>query len=110
MNQSEVARLKQQIAHEYEGAQRGLLSFEQYLQQHHLEPITVSVIAQVRYLTVWNAMKGKPITPAHAAQIRAGVLKLTGVPYTGSFALTQEQPVDQLPGLPIKTLKRHSHP
>ena len=83
-------------------------TFEQYLQQHHLEAIRVSVIAQVRYLTVWNALKGKPITPAHAAQIKVGVLKLTGVPYIGSFVLTQEQPVDQLPILPIKTLKRHS--
>ena len=83
-------------------------TFEQYLQEHHLEAITVSVIAQVRYLTVWTALKGNPITPAHAAQIREGVFKLTGVPYTGLFVLTQERPVDQFSLLHVKTMKRHS--
>ena len=83
-------------------------TFEKYLQQHNLEALTVSVIAQVRYLTVWNALKGKPITPNHAARIKEGVLRLTGVPYAGSFVLIQQQPVDQFSILRVKTLKRHS--
>ena len=43
--------------------------FEEYLQQQNLEALSVSVKAGVRYMTVYNAMKGKPITPQHAQQI-----------------------------------------
>jgi len=38
-------------------------------------------------------MKGTSITPDHAQKIRQAVVTLTGIPYTGQFALTQEQPV-----------------
>jgi hypothetical protein len=62
--------------------------FAYYLQVHHLEAITVSLKANVRYLTVWNAVKGNPITPSHALKIRQAVITLTGIPYTGPFVLT----------------------
>jgi hypothetical protein len=65
--------------------------FEEYLKQHHLEALAVSIKAQVRYVTVWNAVKGNPITEDHAQKIRQAVVNLTGIPYTGPFALLQEQ-------------------
>jgi len=79
--------------------------FEQYLKQHNLEAIRVSIEAQVRYVTVWNAMKGNPVTIDHAQKIRQGVFKLTGVPYTGPLATIQEQ-VDQLPALLVKKITK----
>jgi hypothetical protein len=33
--------------------------FEAYLKQQNLEALTVSVIAEVRYVTVWNAARGE---------------------------------------------------
>jgi hypothetical protein len=81
--------------------------FEDYLRQHNLEPLAVSIQARVRYLTVYNAMKGIPITPDHARKIRRAVFQMSGIPFTGSFALTQP-PVDQLPTMPIRKLTRRS--
>jgi hypothetical protein len=70
--------------------------FEQYLKQHNLEAITVSIKAQVRYLTVWKATKGNPITHNSEQKIRQAVITLTGVPYTGPLVIKQEPSVDQL--------------
>ncbi len=70
-------------------------SFEEYLKQHNLEALTVSIKSQVRYVTIWNAVKGNPITPDHAQKIRQAVITLTGIPYTGPFALFQEQPQER---------------
>lgn len=66
-------------------------SFADYLQRHHIEPLGLSLLAGVRYLTVWNAMQGRPISVAHAAKICAAVVHLTGVPYTGVFPTLQER-------------------
>jgi hypothetical protein len=81
--------------------------FEEYLKQHNLEAISVSIKAKMRYLTVWNATRGNPITPEQAQKIRQAVFTLTGIPYTG---LLQEQLVDELPTLPIqKILGQQKH-
>jgi len=80
--------------------------FEAYLQQHHLEALTVAVAAQVRYTIVWNATRGNPIAPEHAQRIRQAVLAMTGIPFTGNIALRQS--VDQLPTLPIRKIPRHN--
>lgn len=81
--------------------------FEEYLKQHNLEALTVSVKAHVRYVTVWNATKGNPITSDHAQQIRQAVITLTGVPYIGPLAIIQEQPVNQSSSmLPIRKTPR----
>ena len=82
-------------------------SFEEYLQQHNIEPLAVSIKAHVRYFIVWNAIRGNPIVAEHAQMIRQAVLSLTGVPYTGSFVLTQRRPVDQVPILSIKKITHH---
>jgi hypothetical protein len=78
--------------------------FEAYLKQQNLEALTVSVIAKVRYLTVWNATKGNPITPDHARKIQQAVFNLTGIPYTGTFVLLQAQPINQSPVLPRRNV------
>jgi hypothetical protein len=80
--------------------------FQAYLNQHHLHALTVSYLAHVRYLTVWNATRGNPIKPEHARKIRQAVVKQTGLPYTGPLLLTEPEAVDQLSTLPIKKLPK----
>lgn len=78
-------------------------SFEVYLQAHAIDPVQLSVYAKVRYMTIWNAMKGTPITAEHAQRIRAAVHMLTGEAYTGDIAT--QTPVAEQPTLPIRRLK-----
>jgi hypothetical protein len=76
--------------------------FEEYLKQHQLEALTVSLVAQVRYVTVWNATKGNPITLEHARSIRQAAFTLTRDPYTGPLVLLPEREIDQSPTLPVR--------
>jgi hypothetical protein len=79
-------------------------AFEQYLALHEIDLIALSVAAKVRYLTIWNAKKGHPITLENAQKIKQAVLKLTGTPYNGSFVL-QESPIEKgLPTFPMRKL------
>lgn len=78
--------------------------FEQYLQENNLEPLTLSVIARIRYLIVWKAMKGKPIHRSLATQMTHAATVLTGVPYTGHIALLPNPPVEQTPTIPLKRI------
>jgi hypothetical protein len=82
--------------------------FEQYQQQHHLEALTVAVVAQVRYATVWNATKGNPIQPEYAKRIRQALVRLTAIPYIGPLTLTEPELVDQFPTLPIRKIPRYN--
>lgn len=75
--------------------------FEQYLQAHHIEPLALSIVAKVRYLTVWCAMKGKPIRRSHARHMLHTTSMLTGVPYTGELALLPEPLIEQTPTMPL---------
>ena len=63
------------------------LTFQAYLQQHQLNPLDVALASGVRYATVWNIAHHHPVRPAHAALVRAGLQRLTGVPYTTAIAL-----------------------
>jgi hypothetical protein len=54
--------------------------FEAYLRRHHLEALTVSMVAQVCSATVWRAAKGYPIKPQNAQKIRQAVVSQTGFP------------------------------
>jgi len=67
----------------------GNIPFQAYLAHYELQPVDVAVQSGVRYVTVWNILKKKPVTAAHAAQVRRGLQKLTGVPYLG--------PIETLP-------------
>ena len=83
--------------------------FEAYLKHYQLNGLTLSIIAEVRYLTVYNAMKGIPITPEQAQQIRHAVLHMSGVPFTGAFVLTEPEPMNQLPTIPMKKRPKQKH-
>ena len=82
--------------------------FEVYLNEHKLEALTVAVNARIRYMTVYNAMKGLPITPKHAQKIRQAVFALCGVPFSGSFVLTVPEPFEDQQTIPIKKLPKHN--
>jgi hypothetical protein len=81
--------------------------FEEYLKRQNLEALAVSVRARVRYMIVYKAMKGNPIAPQHAAQIKHAVLTLTGVPFTGNLVLTESPSVQELPTLPLRRIPEH---
>jgi hypothetical protein len=79
-------------------------TFVQYLHTHQIEPLQLSVLAGVRYVTVWNAVKGNPITAEHAEKIRQALKQLTGRPYIGIILTFKEPPGNTLPSLPIRKL------
>jgi len=79
-------------------------SFAEYLATHHIDPIRLSIVAGVRYATVWNASKGKAITQDHAQKIRVALQRLTGAVYTGTLVTLDEIPRDQFPALPIRKI------
>ena len=66
---------------------QGALLFRAYLQKYHLHPLLVAFACDVRYFTIWNIQHGNPITDVQAAKVRAGLLALTGVPFTAPIAL-----------------------
>jgi hypothetical protein len=78
--------------------------FEQYLVEHHVEALHLSIVAGVRYSTVWNAMKEKPVTAENARKIRDAASQLTGVPYIGALIVFPPEPAEQMPTLHIKKL------
>ena len=80
--------------------------FEEYLRAHNLEALRVAIKAKIRYMAVYNATKGHPITPQHAEQIRNAVFSITGTHYTGMFILTEPE-IEDAPTIPIKRLPRH---
>lgn len=61
-------------------------AFKTYLDTHGLTASEVAKHCRVRSMTVWNILKNKPVTPAHAAAVRAGLYQLTGVLYKGPIA------------------------
>lgn len=79
-------------------------SFAQYLETHHIEPLQLSVASGVRYVTVWNALQGYPITEAHAQEIRAGIKQLTDQVYSGTILTIKEATGNTFPLLPIRKL------
>jgi hypothetical protein len=85
--------------------------FQQYMQVHRLEALSISAQIHVRYCLLWRAMKGMPISVGQARAIRVGIAALTGIPYTGPLMtgqtlehdeMTAAQALDQLPTLPLK--------
>ena len=80
--------------------------FEEYLLLYNIDPFQLFRMAQVRYASVHNAIKGYPITPENAQKITDTLFKLTGVPYVGSFNVIElnDEPFRQLH---IKQLPRN---
>ncbi|HJT57744.1 MAG TPA: hypothetical protein VJ761_14685 [Ktedonobacteraceae bacterium] len=75
---------------------------ETYLTENQIEPLRLSVLAGVRYSTVWNAIKGHPITAEHAQKLRVALYRITGIVYTGTFVTLPEGPVNELPTVPMR--------
>lgn len=71
--------------------------FEVFLRAHNIEALQLSITAQVRYMTVWNAAKGRPITPDHAAKIRTAVEQLAGTSYAGNIVIFDAQSIEDQP-------------
>ena len=78
--------------------------FEEYLHRNHLEPLTVAIAAKVRYLAVWNATKGNPISSEQAQKILQAIASKTGIAYTGPLAV---YPLAEQPTLPIPIFANH---
>lgn len=72
------------------GEATGYLVFRAYLQRHGLSLLDVALAGRVRLLSVWNVQQGIPVRSEHAAAIRIGLYKLTGVPYTASIDIIPE--------------------
>jgi len=80
--------------------------FEVFLQEHHIEPLALALHAQVRYVTMWNAMKGKSVSPEQAGRIRQAAQDMAGVAYTGPLVSSGDKPVEQQPTLRLRTSTR----
>ena len=56
-----------------------------FLDQYELSEHEVAQQADVPRMTVWRAMRGQPITEAHAAAIRKALWQLSGDFYAGAL-------------------------
>ncbi|QBD81178.1 hypothetical protein EPA93_36475 [Ktedonosporobacter rubrisoli] len=65
---------------------RSATNFRAYLKRYKLSSLDVSLVARVRYLTIWNIENGHPIGALQAQQVHAGLQRLTGIPYLASIA------------------------
>ena len=79
--------------------------FEQYLHDHNIDPVRLSLEAGVSYMTVWNAIKEKPIFYHNAQKIRVALRRLTGLTYTAPLPTLDEPPIEQLPTIPTRRLE-----
>lgn len=77
-----------------------------YLQVHQIEPLQLAIAAGVRYLTVWNALQGRPITAEHAAKIRAALHSLTGIAYAGTIFTIPEPAIEEQATRPVGAFPR----
>jgi len=83
-------------------------SFKQYLEDHNIEPLRLSVVAGVRYITVWNATRGNAIAHDHAQKIRVALQRLTGTVYTGTLFTLDEKRGEQISTLPFRKITRNN--
>jgi len=56
-----------------------------YLDQYELAEHDVARTANVPLVTMWRAVRGQPITAAHAAAIRKALWQLSGDFYAGAL-------------------------
>ena len=61
------------------------ISLRLYMDQYELLEHEVARVASVPRVTVWRAVRGQPITEAHAAAIRKALWQLSGEFYRGSI-------------------------
>ena len=63
------------------------LTFQLYVATHHLDLLDIVLAARVRYLTVWNIAHAIPVRASHAALVRAGLYRLTGIAYVAPISV-----------------------
>ncbi len=80
-------RIEQQVT---QSLPTGNLPFRAYLSAHHLNSLDAARLSGVLYITTWNIEQNKPVSAAHAALVRAGLHRATGVVYTGPIAVHPE--------------------
>lgn len=61
---------------------------QEYIDRHRLSVLDVAGAAHVRLGILWNACRGRPVTPANATAIRGALARLTGQQYVGEIAVT----------------------
>ncbi|MGB8346273.1 MAG: hypothetical protein WCD86_15425 [Ktedonobacteraceae bacterium] len=69
-------------------------SLRLYLDQYELSEHDVARIANVPLVTMWRAVRGQPITEAHAAAIRKALWRLSGDFYAGPIETGTEAILD----------------
>ena len=70
-------------------------SLRLFLDRYELAEHEVARQAAVPRMTLWRAVRGQPITQAHAAALRKALWQLSGDFYTGSIA-TGDEPVVEM--------------
>lgn len=70
---------------------RSASAFRAYLEYFELVPLDVAINAGVRYLTVWNVLRGNPILPEQARKLRRGLLHITGIPFNSYLLVRKEE-------------------
>ena len=65
-----------------------------YMDHYELLEHEVARVAGVPRVTVWRAMRGQPITEAHAATIRKALWRLSGDFYAGAIETGDEALID----------------
>ena len=89
----------------YDPGAESSVAFRACLQHFGLSLLDVASAAHVRPMTVWNIGRGLPVRAEHALAVRAGLSRLTGVPYTaliptipvGILLLTQTSQREEKP-------------
>ena len=69
-------------------------SLRLYLDQYELAEHDVARTANVPLVTMWRAVRGQPITEAHAAAIRKALWRLSGDFYAGPIETGTEAILD----------------
>lgn len=60
------------------------------LQAHDLCPLDFALKSGIRYVTIWNIMRGNPVRREQAARARVSLWHLTGVWYDGHICVYNE--------------------
>lgn len=60
-------------------------SLRLYMDHYELSEHEVARIANVPLVTLWRAVRGQPVTEAHAAAIRKALWQLSGEFYAGAI-------------------------
>jgi hypothetical protein len=72
------------------GAVSSAAAFRAVLARYHLVPLHLARLSAVPYITIWSIYHGLPVSAAHAALVRQGLLWSTGRAYDEPIAVISE--------------------